>query len=65
MLAEAKSAITAGWHAANFSRAKRLEKLDHYLSPPLSAERRRDQDARRLIAMLDRLAEEEAGNGAR
>jgi hypothetical protein len=47
-----------GWNAEAFARTNKIKPLGEYLKPPQTPEQKRNAGTARLIAALDRMAEE-------
>lgn len=45
-----------GWQAERFARTMRLQDITEYLKPPLSDQQKRDEGARKVLAMFKRHA---------
>jgi hypothetical protein len=55
-------AVSVGWNAEAFARTKRMKPLAEYLKPAPTPERTRDQGARDVKLMFDRMIKrQEAG----
>jgi hypothetical protein len=62
--ADSEQAVAIGWHAEAFARTKRMKPLPEYLKPPPSPERQREQGARDVKRMFDRMIKkQEARHG--
>jgi hypothetical protein len=58
-------ALASGWEAERFARTKNIKALADYLKPPPTPEGRRQQGARDVKRMLDRMIKkQEAAGGA-
>ena len=63
--AQGDLATMVGWHVRNLKFVRNLKSLPEYLKPPPTPEGRREQGARDVKRMLDRMIkQQEAAGGA-
>ena len=65
MKAQGDLALSIGWNAEAFARTKRMKPLAEYLKPAPTPERRREQGARDVKRMFDRMIHKQEADNAR
>jgi len=51
-----------GWHARNLHYVEKLKPLAEYLKPPLTPEEKREQGAKKVRAMFERMAKKKGAS---
>lgn len=60
-----EQAFLVGWHVRNLAHVKNLKPIAHYLKPAPTPAQKREQGARDVRAMFERIAKKGAKDGTR
>lgn len=60
-----EEAFLIGWHVRNLAHVEKLKPVNHYLKPATPPEQKRDEGARAVKAMFQRIAKKGAKDGPR